>query len=108
MPPFAAVETRPAQFSIVQVDLPGQGLVNLGVLVQDSQSDALYLRFRRDLGTLAGEAEDEDLQVLSALAADLEQKARELGAEALFEYLEGTLSASLRITDREPVLVEDF
>ena len=108
MPPFAAVETRSAQFSIVQVDLPGTGAVNLGVLVQDSQSDALYLRFRRDLETLAGEADAEDLEVLTALAEDLDQKAREIGAEALFEYLERTLSASIRITDREPVLVEDF
>jgi phage repressor protein C with HTH and peptisase S24 domain len=112
MSPFAAaIETRPAQFSIVQAELPGQGMVNLGVLVQDSQSDALHLRFRRDLETLAAEAEDaedEDLQVLSALAEDLDQKAREMGAEALFEYLEGTLSTSIRITDREPVLVEDF
>jgi len=108
MSPFAAVETRPAQFSIVQVDLPGKGLVNLGVLVQDSQSDTLYLRVRRDLETLDSEAEAEDLEVLSALAEDLDQKAREMGAEALFEYLEGTLSTSIRITDREPVLVEDF
>jgi len=108
MSPFAAVETRSAQFSIVQMDLPGQGLVNLGVLVQDSQSDALRLRFRRDLETLDPKAEAEDLEVLSALAEDLEQKAREMGAEALFEYLEGTLSTSVRITDRESVLVEDF
>jgi phage repressor protein C with HTH and peptisase S24 domain len=108
MSPFAAVETRPAQFSILQVELSSHGLVNLGVLVQDSQSDALHLRFRRDLETLDPEAEAQDLEVLSALAEDLDQKAREMGAEALFEYLEGTLSTSIRVTDREPLLVEDF
>jgi SOS-response transcriptional repressor LexA len=107
-PLAAAIETRSAQFSIVQMDLPGKGMVNLGVLVQDSQSNALYLRFRRDLETLDPEADAEDLEVLSALAEDLDQKAREMGAEALFEYLEVTLSTSIRITDREPVLVEDF
>src|SRR5580704_16780828 len=104
MSPFAAIETRSAQFSIVQAELPGRGVVNLGVLVQDSQSDALYLRFRRDLETLAAETEDEDLVVLSALPEDLDQKAREMGAQALFEYLERTLSTSIRITDREPIM----
>jgi len=100
-----AIKTNRAQYSILQVDLPGSGLINLGVLLLDPEANHLYLRFRRDLETLA---EDEDLEVLSALADDLDRKARELGAEALIEYLEATLSASVRISDREPVLAEDF
>lgn len=81
------------------------GVVNLGVLLQDSESDTLLLRFRRDLELLADE---EDLEVLAGLADDLSAKAQELGAGRLFEYLESTLSGTVRITDREPVLVEDF
>jgi len=105
MPVGVAISTRRGQYSVVQAELPGHGLVNLGVLLQDPESDALFARFRRDMDTLAGE---EDLEVLSALGDDLSAKATAMGAERLFEYLEGTLSGSVRITDREPVVAEDF
>ena len=81
------------------------GVVNLGVLLQNPESDTLLVRFRRDLESLADE---EDLEVLAGLAEDLSAKAQEMGAGRLFEYLESTLSGTVRITDREPVLVEDF
>ena len=105
MSAIAAVSTQRARYSIVQADLPGRGLVNLGVLLQDTQSDALHLRFRRDMDLLAS---DQDFDVLAALADDLDSKAREMGAEKLFDYLESTLSGTVRVTDREAVLVEDF
>ena len=105
MSPSATLQTQTGQYSIVQAELPGHGLVNLGVLLQDPQSDALHLRFRRDLDSLV---EEEDLEILEALAGDLGRKADDLGAEKLFEYLETTLSASIRITDREQILVDDF
>ena len=107
--PATAIATRRGQYSLLQADLPGHGLVNLGVLLQDPESDTLLVRFRRDLDTLVPEDHDEeDLEVLTALADDLSAKAEEMGAERLFEYLESTLSASLRITARQPVMVEDF
>ena len=87
----------------MQAELPGQGLVNLGVLLEDPGNDSLHLRFRRDMDTLG---EEEDL--FSALGDDVARKAREMGAARLFEYLEDTLSGSIRVTDRGPVLVEDF
>lgn len=101
----AAIETHIAKYAIVQAQLAQHGLVNLGVLLHDPRRDSLHLRFRRDMEQLA---EEEDLEVLSALADDLARKAAEMGAEALFTYLEGTLSGTVRITDREPILVEDF
>jgi SOS-response transcriptional repressor LexA len=105
MPVSVAISTRRGQYSVVQAELPQHGLVNLGVLLQDPESDALFARFRRDMATLAGE---EDLEVLSALGDDLSAKATAMGAERLFQYLEDTLSGSVRITDREPVVAEDF
>ena len=93
------------RYSILQAALPGRGLVNLGVLLEDPQSNALHLRFRRDLDSLV---DDEDLEVFDGLSDDLARKSGELGAGKLFEYLESTLSASVRMTDREQVLVEDF
>ena len=97
--------TQLGKYSIVQVELSGQGVVSLGVLLQDSASGSLHLRFRRDMELLAAE---EDLEILLALADDLAGKAREMGAEELFAYLEGTLSGSVRISDRETILVDDF
>ncbi|HMD48932.1 MAG TPA: S24 family peptidase [Bryobacteraceae bacterium] len=97
------------RYSVVQVDTPEHGLVNLGVLLQDPETDSLRLRVRRDLESLAGrEIDEEDLDVLEGLAQDLDRKAQEMGAEKLFEYLESNLSNAIRITDREEVLVDDF
>ena len=103
------IETRLGQYSVVQAEISGQGLVNIGVLLRDPETDGLHLRFRRDLESLLEEAgAEEDLDVLGALADDLANKAEELGAEKLFEYLEGNLSNAIRITDREEVLVDNF
>lgn len=101
----AAVTTRLGQYSVVQAELPGRGLVNLGILLRDPETDLLHLRFRRDLDSLV---EQEDLDVFLGLADDLGAKAQQMGAEELLEYLESNLSNSIRMTDREQVLVEDF
>src|ERR1700722_8202677 len=97
-------QSRLGKYCVVEADTLEQGTMKLGVLLQDPQADSLRLRFRRDLDSLG----IEDLEVLSSLAEDLAQKAHELGAEKLFEYLEDTLSGAIRITDREEVLVSDF
>jgi len=99
----AAIQTRIGRYGILQAEL--RGLVNLGVLLEDPEANRLYLRLRRDLESLA---EGQDLDVLSALADDLAGKADEMGAARLFEYLENTLSGTLRITDREQVMVDQF
>ncbi len=101
----ATFETRVGKYSIVQADTPEHGTVNLGILLQDPQADALHVRLRRDLESLV---EAEDLEVLSALADALAQGAKELGAEKWLQYLESNLSAAIRVTDREEVLVGDF
>src|SRR4029077_6050979 len=105
MSPSATLQTQTGRFSIVQAELPGHGLVDLGVLLQDPQSDALHLRFRRDLDSLV---EEEDLEVLEGLADDLSLKASELGADKLFKFLEAPPPASIRVPDREQILVDDF
>jgi len=102
-------ETRAGKYSILQVDTAGHGTVNLGILLEDPQADSLHVRLRRDLESLAPPTLDlEHLSVLSYLADDLTRKAREMGAERWFQYLETNLSNSIRITDREDVLVSDF
>jgi SOS-response transcriptional repressor LexA len=100
------MESRLGRYSVVQAETPQQGVVNIGVLLEEPLSDSLRLRFRRDLPSLI--EEQEDREVLEDLADDLAQKAQEMGAGKLFEYLESTLSGAIRVTDREEVLVEDF
>ena len=101
---LTAVQTHGAKYSLLQAELPEQGLVTLGVLLQDTEQDRLHVRLRRDLDALAGE----DADVLSVLAEDLADKAREMGAERMFAYLEDSLSNTLRVTGREPVMVHNF
>lgn len=101
-----ATESRTARYAVVRAETPRLGLVNIGILLEDPESDSLRLRFRRDLDSLVDD--EEDREVLEALARDLTGKAQELGAERLFEYLESTLSGAIRLTDRAEVLVEDF
>jgi len=97
---------RTARFSVVQAETPEHGLVNIGILLEDPESDTLALRFRRDLASLV--ADEEDREVLESLADDLAAKARELGAAKLFEYLETNLSGAIRLTDRAELEVEDL
>jgi len=102
----ATPQKKRGKYSVVLAEIPQLGAVNVGVLLEDPQSDSLGLRFRRDLATLIND--EEDLEVLETLAADLAVKAREMGTGKLFDYLEATLSGAIRITDREEVLVDDF
>ena len=103
-------QLRTGRYSVVQAETPSGELVNIGILLEDSETDTLVLRFRRDLAALAPESEgdEEDREVLEHLAGDLAAKARELGAAKLFQYLESTLSGAIRITDRQQIAVEDF
>lgn len=79
--------------------------VNAGILLLDPAADRLHLRFRRDWQELVDE---DNLEVVEALADDLAAKSRELGADALLQYLESCAGHTVRISDREPVLVDDF
>lgn len=96
--------TRAARFSILEVELPGEPPVNAGILLEDPARDRLYIRVRRDWGDLT----QDEAEVLSGLESDLAAKSGEMGAEKLFENLEGTLSNAVRISDRREVMVEDF
>jgi SOS-response transcriptional repressor LexA len=96
--------THSAQFSILEVELPGEPPVNAGILLEDPAQNRLYIRVRRDWDDLT----PDEAEVLSALESDLAAKSEELGAEKLLESLEGTLSNAVRISGRRAVMVEDF
>jgi SOS-response transcriptional repressor LexA len=101
---MSVLTTQRAQYMIVILELPGTGQMNAGVLLEDSATDRLWLRLRRDWEEFA----PEETEVLAALEYDLTAKAQELGAKELLRYLEGSLSNVLLVTDRRDVLVDDF
>src|ERR1017187_9183745 len=98
------LSTCEGRYAVLEADLPEAGTVAIGVLLQDPSGDELHIRLRRDWDEVAGE----DAEVFEALDGDLRAKASEWGAEKLFVWLEDTLSNTVRISDRETVLVRDF
>jgi SOS-response transcriptional repressor LexA len=99
-----AIDTRVAAWWLVEAALPGRGAEPIGVLLHEPAGDSLHLKLRRDWETIADE---EDAEVLRALADDLDRKARELGAAALLGLLEDTLSNTIRLSERREVLAAD-
>ena len=101
---MSVVTTHAARYSILAVELPGEGAVNAGVLLEDPANDRLYSRLRRDWDRIAPQEAD----VLSALDANFASLAAEMGAAGVLKHLEDTLSNVLKVTDRRDVMVEDF
>jgi SOS-response transcriptional repressor LexA len=93
------------RLAVLEAALGAAPPVPVGILLADPATDRLYVRLRRDFGRIAAPG---DAEVLEALGADLEARARELGAAQLLAYLETTLSNTLRISDPQPVTVGDF
>lgn len=91
------------RYSVLEAELPDGEAAAIGVLLQDPESNKLYLRVRRDWDRIAP-----DDEVLPLIADDLEAKADELGAERVLAWLEENASTGIRVTDRQTVLVDDF
>ena len=75
------------------------------MLLLDPATDTLHVRLRRDWESLAS---PEDTEVLSELQDDLVSQAQDRGGSAVLEYLENVASNSIRVTDREAVMVRNF
>lgn len=97
--------TSTAEYVVVEAVLPGQAPESIGVLLFDPSTGRFEGRWRRDWAEFAA---DEESEVLSLLPDDLERKARDMGGDALLEYLETNLSNTVRITDRQTVLSANF
>jgi SOS-response transcriptional repressor LexA len=102
--PMSPISTQGARFFILTLAPPGEAAVNAGVLLEDARADRLYIRLRRDWEALL----PEEAEVLAELQADLEARARELGAAQLLEHLSDTLSNLIEIGGPREALVENF
>jgi SOS-response transcriptional repressor LexA len=103
--PAAVLSTSQGRYSILEADFAGAGTVAIGVLLEDPASGAVHIRLRRDWESIAG---PDDAEVFEALEDDLAGKAAEMGSERFFAWLEDTLSNTIRLSDREAVLVRNF
>ena len=83
---------------------PGCPPFKIALLLLDADRDCLHMRFRTDWTDL----DDSALEIVSALSEDLMIKAQELGATALMDYLQNTLSNVLRVTESESINIADF
>jgi SOS-response transcriptional repressor LexA len=90
---------------LLEAHLPDQPPRNIGVLLIDPAADRAWLRLRANYQELA---EPEDAEVLQALEEDLRARAAEMGAEALLQSLEDSLSNVVRVGDRQTVEVDAF
>jgi hypothetical protein len=95
-----AAAARRATWSLLEMARAGQEPEPLGILLVDEQSGELTLRLREDG---FDELEEQEADLLAALAPDLQAKAREAGGQALLASLEDSLSGFLRIGDRQAI-----
>lgn len=99
------IATGAGQYSILEVALPGRPTEPAGIILWDPASGQAGIRLRRDWRYIA---EPEDAEVLEAIEADLHRRLEQIGAEKLLEELEDCLSNTLRISDRNSVLLGHF
>jgi SOS-response transcriptional repressor LexA len=96
---------RPGTYVLLEARLPDRPPRNIGVYLVDPAADRAWLRLRTDYRAVA---EPNDVEVLEALEEDLRARAAEMGAEALLQSLEDSLSNVLCVGDRQTVEVDAF
>jgi SOS-response transcriptional repressor LexA len=102
---FGDFRERKAEWLPLLISLPGRPAEVSGILLLDCDSGELHLKLRNDWPEIASE---DDAEVLGELEHDLSLKARELGGEALLEWLEGNASQTVRIGGRAEIQVRNF
>jgi Peptidase S24-like len=91
------------EYLVMLAALPKTNCQNIGVLLLDVDSDQLYCRFRRDFAEFAGAEADWFKEMPDYIL----EMAKQLGAQKCVEWLETTLSNTLRISARRHVRIAD-
>jgi hypothetical protein len=89
-------------YLLLQAELPNANLQSIGLLLLELDSDRLCCRFRRDFEEFAGEEAD----WFKELPEYILQMADELGGHKCLEWMESTLSNTLRISKRKRVPIQ--
>jgi SOS-response transcriptional repressor LexA len=77
---------------------------NCGVLVADPETNEIAFRFRRDWADYAGE----EAEILEVIAADLLEKAQEMGVPAFLHWIDSDLSNTFRCGSPQKALAIDL
>src|SRR5579863_2351668 len=93
--------SRRALWVMLEVARPGWDPVPYGILFADEETSKLTFRLH-DLSRFE-ELDETDFDVLTALAADLEEKGRDMGGLQLLDWLEDRASHFFRVTDRASI-----
>src|SRR5258708_4199952 len=89
---------RRACWSVLEIARPGGRPVPYGILMADQETGQLTLRLRD--AACFDDLDEQESDILAALAGDLELKGREMGGLRLLDWLEDTLSGFFCIGDR--------
>jgi SOS-response transcriptional repressor LexA len=96
-----SIAPKPASWSLLEIVPAGSKPVPFGILLVDNETDRLTLRL---LDSAAFEdLEEQEIDLVDFLPADLAKKAAESGAHALLSSFEESLSGFLRISDRTAI-----
>jgi hypothetical protein len=96
---------RQGTYVLLEAHLPERPPRNIGVVLFGPSSERAWLRLRPRFDDIAA---PEDAEVLEALEEHLRAALAEAGAEAYVEWLEDSLSNTLRISERQSVTVDAF
>jgi SOS-response transcriptional repressor LexA len=96
---------REGTFVLLEAALPERPPQNIGVFLLDPNANRAWIRLRGHYDDLA---DPDDVEVLEALSADLENRCAESGAQSCLEFLEDTLSNALRVSDRQAIAIDAF
>jgi len=88
-----------SEFVVIQFANDGI-LIPIAILLLDNNADRLYVRFRSDLSTIA---DPDDAEVVQLTLSELAARAEQTCGSEILEYLEDTLSNTLRLTGRTAV-----
>ncbi len=102
---------RRAEYSLLELAIPGRQPVPIGVLLLDPKSDEAAFKLVPDITEfIDGEDNPErvDAEFLEALEEDFRARMGELGGKAFRSNLEDSLSHVIRISGREAVSASNF
>jgi hypothetical protein len=89
------------EWAVLEGHLPGLPPQKIGILLQDVSRDILQVRVRTNWWHgLIGE---EEAEIWSELSEDLTERAQEIGAAHLLDWLENTASHAIQISPRQEV-----
>jgi SOS-response transcriptional repressor LexA len=96
---------RRACWSLLEVAPSGQAPSPYGILLADEETGEWMQRLRNP--ECFAELDEGESDILGALPADLESKAREMGGMRVLDWLEDSTSGFFRVSDRASIACSD-